>query len=151
MLPAIVSMIILVQNKFGKIDTFSPIQFWMKLIRLDIELQSPLSWLEIKKINKPISNSFKINRTRFSHLNSLARISQLVLIIIEGYLWVGSRMFHRTTICGADNYTGKNFVPSIKTISPVVKAVKLMAWRRAKSPLKITTWSGGQRSASQIS
>ena len=126
-------------------------QLWMKLIRLDIELQSPLSWLEIKKINKPISNSFKINRTRFSHLNSLARISQLVLIIIEGYLWVGSRMFHRTTICGADNYTGKNFVPSIKTISPVVKAVKLMDWRQAKSHLKFTTWSGEPRSSSQVS
>ena len=42
-------------------------------------------------------------------------------------------------------------VPPIKTRSPVVKAVKLMAWRQAKSPLKITTWSDGQRSASQIS
>ena len=61
------------------------------------------------------------------------------------------RLFHWTTICWGDNYTGKNFVPPIKTRSPVVKAVKLMAWRQAKSPLKITTWSGGQRSASQIS
>ena len=60
------------------------------------------------------------------------------------------RMFHQTTICWGDNYTGKNFVPPIKTRSPVVKAVKLMAWRQAKSPLKITTWSGGQRSASHI-
>ena len=38
-------------------------------------------------------------------------------------------MFHQTTIYRGDNYTGKNFVPPIKTRSPVVKAVKLMAWR----------------------
>ena len=37
---------------------------------------------------------------------------------------------------------GQPFVPNIKTRSPVVKAVKLKAWRQAKSPLKITTWSG---------
>ena len=49
-----------------------------------------------------------------------------------------------------NNYTGKNFVPVIKTRSPVMKAVKLMAWRQAKSTLKITTWSGGQRLSSQI-
>ena len=61
------------------------------------------------------------------------------------------RMFLWTTICRGDNYTGKNFVPPIKTRSPVVKAVKLMAWRQTKSPLKITTWSCGQRLASQIS
>ena len=30
-----------------------------------------------------------------------------------------TRMFHRTTICREDNYTGKNFVPPIKTRSPV--------------------------------
>ena len=44
------------------------------------------------------------------------------------------RMFHRTTICQGDNYTDKNFVPPLKTRSPVVEAVKLMAWRLAKSP-----------------
>ena len=52
---------------------------------------------------------------------------------------IHSRMFHRTTICRGDNYTGKNFVTPIKTRSPVVNAVKLMAWRQAKSPSKITT------------
>ena len=56
---------------------------------------------------------------------------------------VSIRLFHRTTNCQGDNYTGKNFLPPIKTRSPVVKAVKLMAWRQAKSPLKITTWYGG--------
>ena len=53
--------------------------------------------------------------------------------------WMVNRMFHRTTIWRGDNYTGKNFVPPIKTRSPVVKAVKLMACRQAQSPLKITT------------
>ena len=42
------------------------------------------------------------------------------------YIYV--RLFHQTTICLGDNYTGKNFLPPIKTRSPVVKAVKLMAW-----------------------
>ena len=49
------------------------------------------------------------------------------------------RMFHQTTVCQGDYTTGKNFVTHIKTISPVVKAVKLTAWRQKKSPLKITT------------
>ena len=49
------------------------------------------------------------------------------------------RLFHWTTICRGDTYTGKNFVPPIKTRSPVVELVKLMACRQAKSPLKITT------------
>ena len=73
----------------------------------------------------------------------------------HNYTWymndMDIRMFHRTTFCRGDNYTGKNFVPPIKTRSPVVKAVKMMAWRQAKSPLKITTWSCVQRLASQIS
>ena len=67
--------------------------------------------------------------------------------------WVqsmSSRLFHRTTICQGDNHTGKNFLPPIKTKSPVVKAVKLMACRQAKSPLKITTCSAEERSASHI-
>ena len=41
------------------------------------------------------------------------------------------------TFCRGDNYNGKNFVPQIKTRSPVVKAVKLMAWRQAKSPKRL--------------
>ena len=49
------------------------------------------------------------------------------------------RLFHRITKCQGDNYTGKNLVPPIKTRSPVVKAVKLMACRQAQLPLKITT------------
>ena len=52
---------------------------------------------------------------------------------------MNSRLFHRTTNCQGDTYTGKNLVPPIKTRSPVVKAVKLMACRQAQSPLKITT------------
>ena len=52
---------------------------------------------------------------------------------------VHSRVFQVPTICQGDNHHSKNFVPSIKTRSPVVKAVKLMACRQAKSPVKITT------------
>ena len=46
-------------------------------------------------------------------------------------------MFHWTTICRGENHPGKNFVPPIKTRSPVMKAVKLMAWRKAKSLVNI--------------
>ena len=48
-------------------------------------------------------------------------------------------MFHVITFCQGDNHLGKNFVLPINTRSPVVKAVKLMAWRQAKLPLNITT------------
>ena len=44
------------------------------------------------------------------------------------------RMFHQTTVCQGHYTTGKNFVTHIKTISPVVKAVKLMDWRQAALP-----------------
>ena len=64
-------------------------------------------------------------------------------------LFMSTRMFHQTTICQGDIHIDKNFVPLIKTRYPVVKAVKLMAWRQANSPLKITTWSGGQMLSSQ--
>ena len=72
----------------------------------------------------------------------------------EAWWSIGSmvdRLFHWTTKCQGDSHTGKNFLPPIKTRSPVVKTVKLMACRQAKSPLKITTWSGVQKSASHIS
>ena len=42
------------------------------------------------------------------------------------------RMFHVITFCQGDNHPGKNFVLPINNRSPVVKAVKLMAWRQAK-------------------
>ena len=74
----------------------------------------------------------------------------VIFYIIHMYVYVLTiRMFHRTTICWGDN-TDKNFVPPIKTRSPVVKAVKLLACRQAKSPLKITTLSAEERSASHI-
>ena len=44
-----------------------------------------------------------------------------------------SRVFHREVSA----YTGHNFVPSINTRSTVVKLVKLMAWRQAKSLMNI--------------
>ena len=63
--------------------------------------------------------------------------------IIQGF--APTRLFHCTTFCWEDTPTGKNLVPPINTRSPVVELVKLMACRQAKSPLKITTWSGGHK------
>ena len=55
------------------------------------------------------------------------------------FLTLLTRLFHWTSFCQEDTPTGKNLVPPLKTRSPVVKAVKLMAWRQVKQPLKITT------------
>ena len=65
-----------------------------------------------------------------THVHVLIDIHQMELV---------NRLLHRTTICQGDNCTGKNFLPPIKTRSPMVKAVKLMACMQAKSPLKVTT------------
>ena len=40
------------------------------------------------------------------------------------------------------HHTGTDFLTHLNTRSPVVKAVKLMACRQAKSSLKIPSWSG---------
>ena len=44
--------------------------------------------------------------------------------------------FQGLTKCQGHHHTGNDQVPPIKTSSSVVEAVKLMAWRQAKSPLK---------------
>ena len=47
------------------------------------------------------------------------------------------------SLCRGGNHLGKNFVPPINTRSPVVELVKLMAWRQAKSLMKIPVcWLG---------
>ena len=91
----------------------------------------------VMRWNSLLSNNFKI----FEFVNHPSDV------IFQS---VCNRLFHRTTFCWEDTPTGKNLVPPMNTRSLVVELVKLMACRQAKSPLKITTWSAEERSASHI-